>query len=479
MTCSKNPKWIVTFICGWLLAGAQAVAVEVAKPHPLFTDHLVLQRDRAVPVWGTAEDGQKVTVSIAGQTVSTTAENGRWQVQLEPLAAGGPHELVIEGPDRTVVQDVLVGEVWICSGQSNMEWPLRAAHESSDDIADSTNEHIRLFMAPNRAADEPQSTVDAEWTKCTPDTVANFSAVGYYFGRALKQHLDVPIGLISCDWGGTPAEAWTSREALAADEDLKHYVAQERDPNNKNRPYGLYNGMLRPLVPYGIRGAIWYQGESNAGQAYEYRTLFPAMITDWREQFGQGDFPFLFVQLAPFMKIVEEPGDSAWAELREAQLMTMQNVPNTAMAVITDVGEENDIHPRKKLPVGERLALAARALAYGEDIVYSGPILAEATPSDDGMYLKFKHTGEGLESRDGKLTGFAIAGADKKFHNAEAKIVGPDTVLVRSDQVDSPVAVRYGWASFPLGNLWNSAGLPASPFRTDEFPGVTQKKRQL
>jgi sialate O-acetylesterase len=234
--------------------------------------------------------------------------------------------------------------------------------------------------------------------------------------------------------------------------------------------------MIAPLVPYAIRGAIWYQGESNAGRAYEYRTLFPAMIRNWRDAWGQGDFPFLFVQLAPFMKIVTEPGESAWAELREAQLLTTRTVPNTAQAVITDVGDEDDIHPKQKEPVGKRLALAALALAYGRDVVYSGPDYQRMKVEGDRAVLSFKHVGEGLEARGGPLKGFAIAGTDRKWVNGEAEIQG-DRVVVWSPQVKGPVAVRYGWANYPLGNLWNKDGLPASPFRTDDFPLTTEPKR--
>jgi sialate O-acetylesterase len=248
-----------------------------------------------------------------------------------------------------------------------------------------------------------------------------------------------------------------------------------RDRNNPQRPMGLYNGMIAPLIPYAIRGATWYQGESNAGQAWQYRTLFPAMIRNWREDWGQGDFPFLFVQLAPFMAKVSEPGESSWAELREAQLYTTRALPNTGMAVITDVGEENDIHPRKKEPVGARLALAARALAYGEKLPYRGPEFAGLKVEGNQAVLRFRNADGGLVARDGSLTGFAVAGEDRKWHNATAEIQG-DRIVVRSPAVSRPAAVRYGWANFPLGNLWNGAGLPASPFRTDDWPVTTQPK---
>jgi sialate O-acetylesterase len=350
--------------------------------------------------------------------------------------------------------------------------------------------------------------------------VPGFSAVAYAFGKELRKSLNVPIGLISTNYGGTPAEAWTRKEVLEADpiliENLTRQSAAERsyaaqllqypqalaasraaaerarqegrpaprpaqppqDPaKSPNRPSGLYNAMIAPLIPYAIRGAIWYQGESNAGRAWEYRKLFPTMIRNWRDDWKQGDFPFLFVQLAPFMKVEEQPGDSAWAELREAQLLTLKAEPNTGMAVITDLGDEKDIHPKRKTEVGRRLALAARALAHREKVVYSGPVCEYMRVTSDGILLRFKHVGSGLESRDGALTGFTITGEDHKFVNAEAKTVGKETVLVSSPAVAKPVAVRFGWANFPVVNLYNSAGLPATPFRTDDFPMITAPKR--
>lgn len=502
--------------CAWL--SSQQARADV-KPHALFSDGMVLQRDMKVPIWGTADDGEKVTVSFQGQHATTTAKDGKWRVRLEKLKAGGPSDMTIAGKNHIQIKDVLVGEVWICSGQSNMEMSLKATANAQQVIANSKNPMIHLFTVPKTALAKPTDEVKGKWSECGPDTVGSFSAVAYYFGRDLQKALEVPIGLIHTSWGGTPAEAWTSREALEANPELKYYFEREeqaaktypaalerykaelakykeaakqaraegkkppqapRAPNTpftgSHSPSALYNGMIAPLIPYAIRGAIWYQGESNAGKAYEYRTLLPTMIQSWRTAWKEGDFPFLLVQLAPFMKIQEQPGESAWAELREAQLLTTLKVPNTAEAVITDVGEENDIHPKRKEPVGARLARAALALAYGRKIEYSGPVYDKMTVEGKKAILSFTHVDGGLEARGGSLQGFTIAGEDHKFVNAEAKIEG-DKVVVSSPQVEHPVAVRYGWANYPVVNLWNKEGLPASPFRTDDFPGTTQPKK--
>jgi sialate O-acetylesterase len=358
-----------------------------------------------------------------------------------------------------------------------MQWAVSQSADPQQTIASADHPQIRLFTVPRQAAPEPQSDVLGNWNVCSPQTIPTFSAVAYHFGQALQKELDVPIGLINTSFGGTPAEAWTSRQGLAEHQSLQHYVARPADPKNKNGATGLYNAMIHPLVPFAIRGAIWYQGESNAGRAFEYRTLFPAMITDWRRVWGQGDFPFLFVQLAPFKPIVDQPVESDWAELREAQLYTAQSVPKTAMAVITDVGDEKDIHPKQKQPVGERLALAARALAYGEQkLVFSGPEFKEAKVDAGKMVLSFKHVGDGLAAKGDSLTGFTIAGSDRKFVNAYAEIRN-DQVVVWHPEVSQPVAVRYGWANYPTGNLWNTGGLPATPFRTDDFPMITAPKK--
>jgi sialate O-acetylesterase len=348
-----------------------------------------------------------------------------------------------------------------------MQWSIKDSADPEETAAEANHPQIRLFTVKRGGKAEPQDNVEGKWAACSPATARDFSAVAYHFGVALHKHLGVPIGLISTNVGGTAAQRWTPKDVLASTPELQRY-AEERNASD------LYNAMIHPLLGFSIRGAIWYQGESNAGQAQRYRVLFPAMIKSWRDRWGQDEFPFLFVQLAPWAA----PNDSTkqtWAELREAQLMTLSKSPNTAMAVITDAGDEKDIHPKPKKPVGERLALAARALAYGEKIEHSGPMVESMITSGKNAILRFKHTGEGLEVRGEKLTGFTIAGEDKKFHDAEAKIEG-DTVIVSSSSVDKPVAVRFGWANYPVLNLWNKDGLPATPFRTDSWPGVTDGK---
>ncbi|MFQ6098543.1 MAG: sialate O-acetylesterase, partial [Armatimonadota bacterium] len=505
---------VVALLCS--LIGAPTVA-DVKVP-AIIGDNMVLQRGVKVPIWGTADGGESVTVRLGERRKATVAdENGRWLVKFGPLSAGGPYELRIAGANTVTLKNVLVGEVWVCSGQSNMQWPLQASRNAKEEIAAANYPNIRLFTVGRVPAEEQQRDVQGEWVQCSPSTVPGFSAVAYFFGRDLHEALGVPIGLIHTSWGGTPAEAWTSRPALEAEPklqpllerwekaltDLPKFQAEydakvakwqealqkakaEGRPAPRRprppwplwkqwRPASLYNGMIAPLIPYAIRGAIWYQGESNAGRAYEYRALFKAMIRDWRRNWKQGPFPFLFVQLANFMARKPEPGESAWAELREAQLRAL-SLPNTGMAVIIDIGEARDIHPKNKQDVGARLALAARKIAYGEDIVHSGPIYDSMKVEGGKIRLRFKHVDGGLTAKGSKvLKGFAIAGADRKFVWANAAIRG-DTVIVWSHKVPHPVAVRYAWADNPECNLYNAAGLPASPFRTDDWPGVTVGK---
>jgi sialate O-acetylesterase len=455
----------------------------------LYSDNMVLQRGAHAPVWGWADDSEEVTVTFRGQTVKATAKNGKWMVHLSNLEAGGPDLLVVEGKNRLELKHVLVGEAWICSGQSNMGWPLQNAFEPEADIAASANPNLHLFLVPPTKANTPLDDVKSHWTECGPQTCAGFSAVAYYFGRDLQKALNVPLGLIETCWGGSPAEVWISQDVLESNPDYKRdildaYVAavkkaeasQDKKQNPGWKPTELYNGMIAPLIPYAIKGAIWYQGESNAGRAHQYRTLYPDLIRNWRRDWGQGDFTFLAVQLAPFQAIQAEPRESAWAELREAQLLATKVLPKVGLAVITDVGDEKDIHPKKKAPVGARLALAARGITYGEAIEYSGPVYRSLEVRGDKAILSFDHVDGGLEARDGDLKGFVVCGADRKFVWAKAEIDG-EKVVVSSPKVAEPVAVRFGWADFPVVNLWNKAGLPATPFRTDDFPMTTGAKK--
>jgi sialate O-acetylesterase len=368
---------------------------------------------------------------------------------------------------------------------------------------------------PKLRALEPVDDVKAAWKECGPGTVKDFSAVAYYFGRALQRTRNVPVGLINTSWGGSPAEVWMSKTALTLDPEYRRdiweaYPAAEQQyqaalaqwekdkaeaekagtkfergrPWPAWRPAELYNGMIAPLIPFAVSGAIWYQGESNAGRAFQYRRLFADMILNWRRDWAQGDFPFLAVQLAPWDKgrkrpieeITAAPDESDWAELREAQVLATKTLPNVGLAIITDVGDKDDIHPPMKAIVGERLALAGRVIAYGESFAGLSPLFKHATFGGGKATVEFEHVGKGLVARDGELKGFAIAGADRKFVWAEARIQGEDKVIVRSPLVAEPVAVRYGWADHPVVNLFSETGLPASPFRTDDFPMVTGPK---
>jgi sialate O-acetylesterase len=468
---------------------------------------MVLQRGALVPIWGWADEGEAVTVQFGDQTVHATAKDGRWIAQLKKLKAGDPRVLKVTGKNSIILTNVVVGEVWVASGQSNMEWPMKLTFLADIECAAASNPMIRLFTVPRLRAEKPTNNVPGNWTECTPSTITNFSAVAYYFARDLQKALKVPVGVVHTSWGGSPAEVWMREEVLLADPEYKRDIVDAYPMAKKNyesalanfkkaqaqaksegkeftnlapwmvwRPTELYNGMIAPIIPFAIKGAIWYQGESNAGRAHQYRRLFVDMIRNWRHDWGQGDFPFLEVQLAPFMAITNRPMESTWAELREAQVFATQKLPKVGLAVITDVGEELDIHPRKKEPVGGRLALAARSIAYGQRLVYSGPSYKSMRVKGDQAILSFDHVGSGLVARDGELKGFAIAGEDRKFVWAAAHIEG-DKVIVHSLDVQKPVAVRYGWANFPVVNLWNKDGLPASPFRTDNFPMITEGKK--
>jgi sialate O-acetylesterase len=660
----SNYRFVTLFLAAGFVFGSVGGCVAAGpatnvKPHSLFSSNMVVQRGVKAPVWGTADAGGEVTVSLCGQSVTALADkDGKWIARLKPLKAGGPHKLKISGKETITLDNVMIGEVWICSGQSNMEQGISACANPTEEIANAKYPNIRLFMVPHKISGQPQKNVDASWKVCSPTTIAaggwgGFSGAGYYFGRHLNRELKVPIGLIQTCWGGTIAEAWTSAEALSEMPDFKQPVKQlaediaarktsgysyekvlaawwrKSDPGSakgtnwaapstdvsawktmdqpaewnagppelknfdglvwfrrdidvptgwagkdltlelgpiddrdttffngvkvggmnrwstkrkysipgklvkagknvlavrvldiygKGGLYGkpqqlklspagggkavslagkwryrvaapmsklgkppvehmsnpnvvtvLYNGMLAPLPPFGVAGAIWYQGESNAGRPMQYRRLLPTMIADWRNRFGVGKFPFLVVQLASFMSVQTTPVQSGWAELREAQLLTERNDPKVGMSITTDIGAAHDIHPKNKQDVGKRLALAALAIAYDKKLVYSGPVFRKMKTEGAKARLAFDHVGGGLVAKGGKLKGFAIAGQDGKFAWADAVIDGRE-IVVSSPEVPKPTAVRYNWANNPIGNLYNKEDLPAGPFRSDVPP---------
>ncbi len=451
---------------------ARIATAEVSLPK-VFSDHMVLQQDREVPVWGKAEKGEKVTVTLGEAKAETTAgDDGRWSVKIQtPKGSDQPLKLVVEGTNKIEFNDVLSGEVWIASGQSNMEWSVSNSNNPKEEAEQAKYPQIRMITVQKNVQKDPLDDLTGSWVVCTPEAVPHFSAVGYFFARKLHQELKVPVGIISTNWGGTIAEAWTSRETLESDPDFAPILdrAKNFNPGNPNQASVLFNGMLNPIKGYGIQGAIWYQGESNRDRAVQYAKLFPAMIKDWRKAWNQGDFSFHFVQLAPY-KYDKNNDPQLLPELWEAQSRTLE-LTKTGMAVTTDIGDLADIHPRNKQDVGARLALWALANDYGQkDLVFSGPLYESSEIDGNKIRVKFKHAA-GLMAKSGEPQLFTIAGDDQKFVPAKAKIEG-ESVVVWSDGVPKPVAVRYGWTEWaePAAyNLFNGAGLPASPFRTDSF----------
>ncbi|MFW5889773.1 MAG: sialate O-acetylesterase [Marinilabiliaceae bacterium] len=628
---------------------------EVTLPK-IFSDNMVLQRGKELRIWGNADSGEKITVSLGPRKETTRANNkGKWEIRLSPFRAGGPHQLIVKGENTIAFKNVMIGDVWLASGQSNMEWSVDRSDNAEEEIQLANFKDIRLFTVPREMASTPQSDFEeGQWFECTPETVGDFSAVAYFFGRNLHNQMDVPIGLINSSWGGTVAETWISPEVMKKDKDFKAMMsegapdleeqeeaarekmedwlskiekedkgraAKWENPETKDEaweemtlpvlweqaglsnldgvvwfrkkfhlseaeagrgmilnlgpvddsdftyvngkligknidqydldrrynvpaenlkpgenviavrvvdtgggggfsgtedqlyymtgegkkslagqwkyhvgvegeapssprsgpnicPSLLFNGMIHPITSFPIRGTIWYQGESNASRAWQYRRLFRKLIKDWRSQWNQPDMPFLFVQLANFMKADHQPVESEWAELREAQALALE-LPHTGMAVTIDIGEADDIHPRNKQDVGKRLALSALKVSYDQDIVHSGPMYESFTVRGNKAILEFSSTGSGLVADDkyGYLKGFAIAGEDQEFHWARARIED-DKVMVWSDQVEKPVAVRYAWGNNPEeANLYNEEGLPAAPFRTDNWEPVTKGKK--
>jgi sialate O-acetylesterase len=646
--------------CGYfLLIVASPLLADVRLPS-IIGDDMVLQQNIDVPIWGWSNPGEAVAVQVSWLTSPVTAkadQQGTWMVNLKTPQAGGPYTITIKGENTVLLKNVMVGEVWICAGQSNMEMGIGAVNNAEQEIKAANYPNIRLFHVKRKISSEPVRQTDGKWYLCSPESIssqgdwAGFSAAGYFFGREIHRKLNIPIGLIQVAWGGTPAEAWISRETLLSDPDfepivkkipqkysseeirqseqeleqwfkrlnapdpgekagwmnpdmdeqgwktmqlpqtwenaglwldgvvwfrknvtipsawvgkelilelgpiddkdttwvngkevgqtnswdanreyripsllisseknviavrvfdsggqggiygaanqLKFYPAggsaekgislagdwlykvgvdpgtkPELKGQNPNKPTVLYNGMITPLIPYGIRGVVWYQGESNAERAFQYRKLFPAVIKNWRTAWNQGDFPFYFVQIAPFNSWYK-PFEGA--ELREAQLMAL-SVPNTGMAITSDIGNLNDVHPQNKQEVGRRLTLWALAKTYGHDIVYSGPLYKSMRVEDDKIRIFFNYSDGGLMTKGPRLTCFTIAGSDRRFVEAEAVIDG-NTVVVSSDKVKHPVAVRFAWSNTDEPNLFNKADLPASLFRTDDWPGVTIDKR--
>ncbi len=509
---------LMKIVAGLLLLACitSAASADVRLPG-VFADHMVLQRDVVIPVWGWAEPAEKVTVSLAGRTKTAAADQaGKWTVRLDAIRAGGPHVMKVEGNNTLEVADVMVGEVWLCSGQSNMAMSVGGSANRDAEVAAAKYPGIRMITVARVPAETPQDDCQGEWKVCSPESVAGFSATAYFFGRKLHQELDVPVGLINSSWGGTPVQSWTGlkdqralpelkallgswderiakHDSQAAKEAFERQLAEWQQKAEKakaagkkpprkprpaadprlstHRPANLYNGMIAPLVPYALRGAIWYQGESNAGnyEAGLYGLQLTAMIKNWRRVWNQGDFPFLWVQLPNFRAPQQQPVEtSGWVIVQEEMLKTL-SVPNTGMAVTIDIGDAGNIHPKNKQDVGKRLAVWALGTTYGKQIVYCGPLYKSMNKRDNGIVIRFDHVGGGLVAKDSDtLKGFAIAGEDKKFVWAKARI-RKDRVVVSSPEVESPVAVRYAWAANPNCNLYNDAGLPASPFRTDDW----------
>lgn len=490
---SKNPSTLFTrrlsarlfcFAAAALLIGTGVVSADINLAK-IFSDNMVLQRNSSIKIWGTATPGQTIEIRFVDQQVSTVAnQNGSWSARIITSVAGGPYELevaAVEEGTKVKLTNVMVGEVWVCSGQSNMEWPMTAIVDSQKEIEDASQwENIRLFTVTNDASPIPldEFTNVESWRVCNSENVKNFSAVAYFFGRELNRQMKgVPIGLIDSTWGGTPAEAWISQPGLKSEaslESLLKYWDGRSGNHNQNRPANLFNGMISPLKHAQIRGAIWYQGESNNGRGIQYQTLMRTLIADWRNHFGDPEMPFYFVQIAPYRYPQLAP--SALAEVWDAQLKTAQQVHGTAMVVTTDIGNFSDIHPLNKQDVGLRLARIALQSLYAKDCpeakdyVCQSPFYVSKKIEEEKIRVYFSNVGQGLKTTDdSSLKEFLICGEDRKFVPAQAEIVAKDQVIVWSEEISNPVAVRFCWNDTPSPNLVNSGSLPASPFRTDDF----------
>ncbi len=507
-----------------LLALLSAAHADIKLP-AIIGDNMVLQQKQTNPIWGWDAPGSKVTVSFAGQTKSAEADaSGKWTVKLDPVPANAkPATMTIKGSTTKELQNILVGEVWVCSGQSNMQMNVGGCWDADLEIATAKFPNIRLISVPQVGTQEPQQDFKGEWKACSPETVGGFSAVGFFYGRVLHQILDVPVGLINNAWGGSAAEAWVRRDVLEQDARFKLLMsntvkneANMSDPKAKvkheaalaawkkqadeakkagkpfttrapgapdtwlrgnARPGNIYNGVLLPTIGYGIKGAIWYQGESNASRAYEYGMLFPLMIQHWRTEWKQGDFPFYWVQLADFKDEQPLPGDSDWAELRESQTKTQAAIKNGGQAVIIDIGEASDIHPKNKRDVAERLARLALVNDYGLKLPSRSPEYKSIEITGAKAVVTLDTFGSSIRAVDSReVKGFAICGEDKQWVWATAQITGNDKVAVSSPKVAKPVAVRYAWSDNPVCNLYSKDGLPVTPFRSDSFPMITLPK---
>ena len=499
-------KYSVAFL-GLILAACTAQADVTLNG--LFSDHVVLQRQTTAPVWGAADPGEVVTVTFRDQKQSDTADaKGQWKVELKNLALGEPATLTVAGKNTLTVNDVLVGDVWLCSGQSNMASQLNSVENAEAEMAAAKYPAIRYFRVKGVSAKTPQTKVEGKWMVCSPETAKEFSAVSYFFAREINTDIGVPVGLINASWGGTSATAWTSDKALASDpacaiivekwnKTLADYPAAyakyevqvaawqkeaaqaksagtpfaKRKPSppsgegDRNSPAGLYNGMIAPMTSYALKGILWYQGEQDASKHAGYHTWFPVMINQWRRDFAQGDLPFLYVQLPNHNS--EGANSLSWAFMRGVQAEALA-LPNTGMAVTIDVGDDLNVHPARKQPVGHRLALIAKAKVYAINVPYEGPIFDSATVDGNAMVVRFKRAAEGLTVKGDALREFQLAGADKIFKPAQAVIDGA-TLRVSSLDVPAPAAVRYAWRNGSSANLYNKDGLPAGPFRSDDW----------
>ena len=476
---------LITLCCIFLVninARAQKKATNPLKLAKIFSSHMVLQRDKEISVWGWAQSGAKISVTINKKSVTTTAEDGQWLVKLAAMSAGGPYEMkIVQAEQQIILSDILIGEVWVCSGQSNMEWPLAGRYSSriigaEKAISSANFPQLRLFQLQRKRADSPQVDCKGKWQTCTPKTAAKFSATAFFFGRKLVKELkDVPVGLILTAWGGTPVRAWTDAKTLKQFKGFESLTNKTSKPKktNSSSPTVLYNGMIHPLLPLAIRGAIWYQGESDRNRHTLYRDIFPAMVKSWRQRFQQGDFPFYYVQIAPFRYKEEKAG----VRIREVQRECLALIPNSGMVCIMDKATIENIHPPHKEEVGDRLAYLALAKNYGFKIPYSGPSYKSHKVEGKRIRVSFDYAKDGLDSKGHVLKNFEIAAEDGQFYPATAVIDG-SSIVVKSDKVQAPKNIRYGWGNIALAEFWNKAGLPASSFRTDQWqqPSMRLKK---